>query len=302
MICQATYDSLEAIPQNLRDEFEQVNGKWQIKADAVPGIGPLFNAALSANSERQLGQLATKREELRIAKEELNKAQDKLAVLDTPGNKILSKADADTFDAYTTLGTPKEIKEKLANYDDLSGKVTRFETTDTLRKVTEANGLGDVKLNPEVLSDWLTSEDGKGHTVFIKTAESTDAKGAKVNVEVPFVRIEKTVDGKQQVSERELLPFAKEVLPEWKYSALVSGATVAPADKGKGKQPANGAGGGVKIPDLGSARKQADDTGSEKKRPIDIFNEQRAAKPNPFAPLNTASLLPMGAAPITRDK
>ncbi len=303
MICQATYDSLEAIPEALREEFEQKNGKWQLKSEAIPGVGPLFNSALAANESKAVGQVKTRNERIRVLEEELNTAKDKLAVLDTPGNKVLSKDDAASFDAYVALGTPKEIKTKLAQNEELSGKVAKFETGDALAKVAQANGLGDVKINPEVLTDWLTSADNKGVTVFVKTVEQTDAKGAKTNVEVPHVRIEKNEDGVTKVSERELLPFAKEVMPEWKYTALIATGEEA---SGGGKKTATkaaagaGNGSGVKIPDLSSARKPVTE-GSDKKRPIDLFNEQRAAKANPFA--KNGATGPLAAmAPQTRDK
>jgi hypothetical protein len=281
MICQATYESLESIPEALRDEFQQVNGKWQLKDSAIPGVGPLFNSALAANEQKAVGQVKTRNEKIKALEEELNLANDKLAVLDTPGNKVLSKADAETFEAYTKLGTPTEITSKLQNQTELEKKVTTFETGQALSKVTTANGLGDVKLNPEVLTDWLASDASKGIKAFVKTVESTDSKGAKVSVEVPYVRIEKTVDGKIEVTEKELLPFAKETLADWKYAALTSGASAtADTANGKGKPIKQAGGAGVKIPDLGSASRTP--TEGDKKRPVDVFNEQRAAKPNAF--------------------
>ena len=113
MICESQYDSLEAIPETLRGEFEQINGKWQLKQSAIPGVGPLFNSALAANEARAVGQVKTRNEKIRGLEEENNQLKDKLSVLDSPGNKVLSKADADTFDTYTALGTPTEIQKKL---------------------------------------------------------------------------------------------------------------------------------------------------------------------------------------------
>lgn len=282
MICEARYNSLEAIPEALRDEFEQINGKWQLKISAIPGVGPLFNSALAANEEKAVGQVKTRNDKIRSLEEENNQLKDKLSVLDTPGNKVLSKADADTFDAYTALGTPTEIKTKLEKLPELEGKVTRFETSESLVKVTKANGLGNTKLNPEVLTDWLSSPENKGTSVFVKTEERTDAKGAKVSVEIPYLRIEAQENGKTTVSEKELLTYAKEKMPEWKYSALVAGAIDAASTNGKGNTAPANTGGGLRVPDLGSAR-QEPTTDGDKKRPVDKYNEQRAAKPNPFA-------------------
>lgn len=279
MICNATYESMEAIPEALRDEFEQVNGKWQLKASAIPGVGPLFNSALAANESKAVGQVKTRNEKIRVLEEENNSLKDKLSVLDSPGNKVLSKADANTFDAYAALGTPTEIKAKLEKLPELEGKVTQFETADSLVKVTKANGLGDVKLNPEVLTDWLRDPANNGITAFVKTEERTDTKGAKVSVEVPYVRVETLEDGKTKVSEKELLTFAKEKMPDWKYTALVAGSV---EDTNGKKAPAPANTNGVRVPDLGSARQEPGaETGAE--RPVDRFNKQRQAKPSPFA-------------------
>lgn len=291
MICEAQYDSLEAIPEALRGEFEQVNGKWQLKTSAIPGVGPLFNSALAANEAKAVGQVKTRNERIRILEEENNQIKDKLSVLDSPGNKVLSKADADTFDAYAKLGTPTEIQKKLEKLPELEGKVTKFETTESLVQVTKANGLGDTKLNPEVLTDWLAAPENKGLTVFVKTEERTDNKGVKTNVEVPYIRVEETENGTTKVSERELLTFAKEKMPEWKYSAMT--AAVA-GDDTRGKAPTGNQ--GKQVPNLGSARQEpGKDEGA--KRPVDKFNEQRAARPNPF----NKPVAPMaGGAPVIR--
>ena len=279
-ICNATYDSFEAIPEALRGEFEQVNGKWQLKQDAIPGVGPLFNAGLAANEARAVGQVKARNEKIREHEQTINQLQDKLAVLDSPGNRVLSKADADTFDALVALGTPTEIKSKLERLPELEGKVTKFETSESLVQVTKATGLGDIKLNPDVLTDWLGSPENAGLAAFVKTEERQDAKGQKVSVEVPYVRVEERgADGKVTVSEKELLTFAKEKMPTWKYNALVAGSE---ADLVKGQAPVNNpAPLGLKVPDLGSTRDKpkADET----ERPVDRYNKQRAAKPNPFA-------------------
>lgn len=297
MICEATYTSFEAIPETLREEFEQVSGKWQLKQSAIPGVGPLFNSALAANEAKAVGQVKTRNERIRVLEEENNQIKDKLAVLDSPGNKVLSKADADTFDAYAKLGTPTEIKTKLDKLPEMEGKVLKFETSESLVKVTKANGLGETTLNPEVLSDWLASEENKGVKVFVKTEERLDAKNQKVSVEVPYLRIEKLENGQTTVTEKELLPFAKENMLGWKYDALVAGT---PSDTDKGKQQlapnTGGNGSGVRVPNLGSARQEPTEEKAE--RPVDKFNKARAAKPNPFTKSPTGVMA--GGIPIVR--
>lgn len=275
MICQATYDSLDVIPDTLRDEFHQVNGKWQLKDTAVPGVGQLFNAALAANETKAVDQVKKRNETIRQLQEENNGLKDKLSVLDTPGNKVLSKEDATLFDNYIKMGTPKEVETKLTEHGQLTQKVSRFEATETLGKIAKAG----VKINPDVLADWAMSAEAEGVKFFVKSVEQPDGKGGKITVEVPYARIEKKNGDQVEVSERELLPFAKESLPEWKYAALTVGIDTKPVIGSVQPPKVNT---GVRVPDLGSASAPADNSGG-KKRPVDRFNEEREGKPNPFS-------------------
>lgn len=273
MICQASYDNHADIPEAHREEFHQVNGKWVLKDTAIPGVGALFNTALAANSERQLSQLATKKTRISELEGQLNAAQDKLAILDAPGSKVLSEGDTKQWEAYVKLGTPGDIEKQLGEALAVKDKVAQFEIAETMSKIATPES----KINAAVLSDWATSKEGEGLTFFVKSVEQDNGKGVKAAVDVPFVRIEtKAADGKITVSEKELLPFAKETLPGWKYDALT---TVVADDgtKAKAAAPVKG----VRVPDLGSATKPAaGDTAKE--RPVDRFNKQREEKPNPF--------------------
>lgn len=294
MICQATYDSFESIPEALRDEFHQVSGTWRLKDSAIPGVGQLFNSALAANERKAVDQVKTRNERIRALEEQLNAANDKLATLDTPGNAVLSKEDSALWERYNKLGTPKEIEDKLGELPSLKQKVEKAEVAEAMSKIASAGGV-----NTEVLSDWATSPEGAGFKFFVKSVEQTDAKGAKTVTEVPYVRVEKTENGTIKVEERELLPFAKETLPEWKYNALVAAAESKGPENGNGRPAAQRAavGGGVKIPDLGSAQNQPK-ADTAKQRPVDKFNEQRAARPSPFANkaagIITPPILPTG--------
>lgn len=277
MICQATYSSLDAIPEALRDEFTQVNGKWQLKEEAIPGVGSLFNSALAANEQKAVGQVKTRNERIRALEEENNTLKDRASVLDQPGHKVLSPEDSRSFEAYTTLGAPEEIKAKLTELPKLSQKVLQFETKENLGQIVKV-GSG---INLDVLADWAATSEAEGLSFFVKSVEQIDTKGNKTNVEVPYARIEKLADGKTTVSEKELLPFAKETLPEWKYAALTTASNGSEGDN-KILQKTIINNGGVKIPNLGSARK-APSGEPDKKKPVDTFNEQRANRPSPFA-------------------
>jgi len=272
MICQATYDSLDAIPEALRDEFEQVNAKWQLKASAIPGVGPLFNSALAANERKAVDQVKTRNEKIRLLEEEKNNLEDKLATLDVPGHKVLSKEDSELWDKYNALGTPKEIEGKLEQLPTLQQKVAKAESAEMVAKIATAGGV-----NTEVLSDWASN--ATGLTFFTKSVEQTDAKGVKTTVEVPYVKVETIDGGKTKVEEKELLPFAKETLPEWKYTALttVNGDAASSSSHGN-TAPRQVA--GVQLPSLGSATTKP--AGDKKERAVDKANKERAAKPNPF--------------------
>lgn len=265
MICQATYSSLDAIPENLREEFEQVNGKWQLKDSAVPGVGTLFNSALAANEQRAVTQVKKRNERILALEEENNSLKDKVSMLDTPGVKVLSPEDAQTFEKFFKLGTPAEIESILNEYKEIKSKVTQFETREALGKITEAVG---GKINTEVLSDW--AKDAPSLTFFVKSVEQAD----KTMSDVAFVKIEEAKDGKVEVKERELLPFAKEVLPDWKYSALTSVSD--PKERTAAGTPPKGA----RLPDFRSANEKPKDDAP--KKPVEKFNEARASRPSPF--------------------
>lgn len=272
MICQATYESLEAIPEALRDEFEQKNGKWQLKESAIPGVGPLFNAAVAANAQKAVDQVKVRNQRITDLETENLSLKEKLAVLDNPGHRALSKEDADAFDRYAKLGTPKEVESRISRLSELEEKVRHVELKEKIQKV--ATALPEVKLDPEVLSDWASGPEGAGLEFFVKEASVTDDKGKKVTREVPFVKVEKKEGGKVEVTEHELLTYAKANLPEWKYNALLSGGQASQAPQPRAP--------GVRMPDLGST-KQSPGAEPQKEKAIDKFNKQRAGRPNPFA-------------------
>lgn len=269
MICQAIYDSFDAIPEALRAEFENKNGKWQLKDDAIPGVGPLFNAAVYANEQRAITQ--AKNKQTRIEELERQNSDLKLASAGEPGSVTLTKEDAALWKEYTPLGTPKDLKKKIALVDELQVKVGQVETADQIQKVVKDTGL-----NHEVLTDWAMSPDGKGVSFFTKT--SKDASGKEVVTAYAKIETDKG-GGKVEVSEVELLPFAKEKLPEWKYDALV-----AAGDKKTTTTTQPAAGTGTRLPNLGSTRTGAAEGNGGNERPVDRFNKARTERPSPFAP------------------
>lgn len=280
MIVNATYDSLDAIPEkfegSIRDEFHQVNGKWVLKDDAVPGVGPLFNAGLYANEQRALTQYKTTKTRADNLETEVGQLKDRLAISDQPGTVILSPQDAKIWEKYQKLGTPNEVEKKLNELPTLQEKVTRFETETAMSKLVE-----QVQLNSEVLSDIIATSPNKLE-VFVKEVDAIDAKGNAVKVPTAYVKVESTVDGKAFLEEKELIPYVKETQPQWKAEALIAAKV---DEKGKPvtkpaapvtKPPA-----GVRLPNLGSTNQTVAKT-EEAERPVDRFNKRRESQPNPF--------------------
>lgn len=275
MIVQSVYDSVDQIPPEYKDEFEFKNGKWQLKADAIPGVGDLFNAGIVANRDRALDQLKAKNTEIQNLNEQLKEAQSKANSAIPAGAVVLQGDDAKAWNEYQALGTPKDLKKVVKEVQTLTEKVRTAELTQSLESVAKAAGL-----NHGVLSDWATHPiDGKGIS-FLTKKEKND-KGE--DIEVAYVKVETPIDGnpnKTEVKEHKLLDFAKEKLPDWKFDAL----TKVEGHKAETKAT------GVVMPNLGKANRDGvKPTGSEEKRAVDKFNAERAQVPNPFTPAQTQS-------------
>lgn len=281
MICQAIYDNLESIPEALRDEFEQVDGKWRLKETAVPGVGPLFNAALAANEKKAVGQVKTRNERIQaleaektVLETERDDARDELSTYKMPGGRVLSKEDAELFDSYTKLGTPKDLETKLGEFETLQTTVTNLERSTTVAAIA-----AKANVNAEVLTDWAGTPEAQGVEFFLKTVTTKEA-GKDVTNEVPFARYEKDEAGKKITVEENLMEFAKTRMPEWKFNALTA---VVADDKDKNKTATTG----VRLPALGSAAAPAAPA-KDGERPVDRFNAARSAGNNPLRPNKTA--------------
>jgi hypothetical protein len=266
-ICQAWYDSLEAIPEALRDEFEQSGARWRLKADAIPGASELLNPGLAANRDRALTQYTNEQQKSQRLEADLSQAQTELNNIRQPGAVVLSGDDAKAWEAYTKLGTPKELKKIAEELPELKARVEGQALTQSLQEIAETTGL-----NHEVLSEWATGKKGEGVTFLTKDGEG----GAKV----PYVKIEaKGDDGKVTVQEHELTAYAEEHLPGWMFTAL----TTAEDGKTVERQAAQQKPMGVLLPNLGKATGKPAPA-EKKERPADRFQKQRDAVPSPFAP------------------
>lgn len=256
MIANATYDSLESIPEtfegNLRDEFHQVGGKWVLKDSALPGVAQVFHSAIYANEQRAVDQ--AKRHKKRADELEIKVKDLSDQVVSDPGAVVLSPDDAKLWETYSKLGTPKDLEAKIGELSTLREKVETHELTTAVSGLAQEFGF-----NSDVLADWAVSSQ---NLQFV----TKEVEGKKL----PFVRVEEADDkGKVTVSEKQLDVYAKETLPEWKYNALMTGA--------KTTEPRTT---GVRLPNVGSA--QNGTSLPEAKKAVDVFNAERAAKPNPF--------------------
>lgn len=283
MICNPSYDSFDSIPEALRDEFEQVDGKWSLKPDAIPGVGAHFNKALADNEKKAVGQVKTRNErikaleaEVAAVEEQRDAAKDELITYKQPGAKVLSKEDAENFDSYIKLGTPKDIEAKITKATQLESEVTGLKTSQTFTEIATK-----AKLNPEVLTDWVGSAEIDGVDFYMKSITAKDPKTGKDETqEVPYVRYDADEGGKKITREKELLEFAKEKMPAWKYQALTNATPAA--------EPQKKQNGGVQMPNLGSAASAAAAPTDSTARPVDRYNAERAAKASPFAPRTPA--------------
>lgn len=284
MICEAIYTSLEAIPEALRDEFEQVDGKWQLKSTAVPGVGQLFNRSLAANEKKAVDQVKKRNQkisdleaEVTRLTTELETAKDEADVVKAPGSKVLSKEDAESFDTYVKLGTPKDIQAKVEKLDSLTQELNQLRTSKTVAEIAAA-----ANLNPEVLEDFLISDKGRG--IQLETEDVTVRENGKDTITKKVVaRVTKDENGKIIESKVDFLEVAKERMAGYQFEALTKGAQ--PDAQGKvasnnnnQQQPQTG----VRLPNLGSANQHQPSSGGDGKSWAEKFNEERANKPNPL--------------------
>lgn len=258
MICEAVYNSFDEIPDTFKSEFESVNGKWQLKETAIPGVGPLFNAALDANAKKAVEQVKRRNQRIKDLEAELDSANTKLELVDIPGATVLNPDDAKLFEEYTKLGSVKDLQEKLEKFADLENQSKEFTLKESIKTISEKTGL-----NYDVLIDWA---------LLAKDVEFTSKEVQENGKQIikPLVKLSSKNDkGEISVTEIDLLEHAKKELPDWKFTALTETSKVT-------EKP------GVKIPVLhSSTTDQANN--NEPESTAEKFNKRRAAAaPNPF--------------------
>jgi hypothetical protein len=302
MICQSVYATAAEIPDFAKADFEQrADGKFYLKPDAIPGAAELLNPGLEANRARWQQQKEAADGRATAAETRAANAEAELSRIRTPGAVVLSGDDARAWQTLSTLPIPvKEIPKAISTeLPDLRTKVARGELEKSLREISEKS---HVKINGDVLADWLSGERGKGLKAVLKPAEVDDGKGGKVTVQMPFIVKSEPVSGSPNTfkeTETALIDFAKSNLPSYLVTALET-----PAASGGASGDAGGSGGGansgapvitgsVRLPNLGGGAATgttgATKGGTDANSVVDGFNAARDTRKNPLSPTQTAA-------------
>lgn len=303
MLVNSVYDTPEQIPEFARNEFERraSDGKMVLKQDAIPGAAELFNTGLAANRDRALQQKQAADTARDAAEARARTLDEELTRLRQPGAVILVGDDAKTWQTLSTLETPvkelpKIIREELPT---LRQRVAKSELDTTLRDINEKS---HVKLNVDVLTDWLSGERGKGLKAVLKPVEILDDKQQKVTVQMPFiVKQEPTGTNTFKETETLLTDFATANLPAYLASALTQVGDAGATGGGNSNASGSTTGGNVpqiitgafRLPDLGGASpagtKGATKGATGAAAIVESFNAERDTRKNPLTPNAPAS-------------
>lgn len=299
MLVKSVYDTEAEIPDFAKAEFERrADGKYYLKQDAIPGAAELLNPGLEANRARWQQQKEAADGRATSAETRAANAERELATLRTPGAVVLSGDDAKAWNGIVSSGVAAKDVPKLLTTElpELRRKVERSELDATLRLIAEKS---HVKLNPDVLSDWLSGERGKGLKVVLKPVEILNDKQEKVTVQMPYIVKSEPVAGQANTfkeTETLLTDFAKANLPAYLVIALeqvgdAAGGGQTNADgststgPGGSQQNITGA---FRLPDLGG-KPPAGTQGAQKGATgaaaiVEAMNAERDTRKNPLVP------------------
>lgn len=189
------------------------------KDDAQEGLKKLLEKH-SNDAMALAGQLHTEnfqlREQKRALKAQLD-AAEKLKPAD--GSVVLSKAEAERYDAYKALGKPEELGAIRTERDELKTKVAKAERDSSLRTVAEVEGF-----DAEVFTSLVTND---------QSFEIKEIKKDNQTIKQAFIVIES--DGKKE--SKPLAEFAAEkwskFLPALKPEPEVKGTPIIKQTKGE---------------------------------------------------------------------
>jgi len=286
-ILKSKYTKLKDIPKWAREANlyqQQDSGEYVFRIDQVEGATELAAPGLTANRDafRDEKDEAIRQRDAAVQRAEA--AEKDLSKLRTPGSVVLSPDDTTEWNAMKALGTSKEISKKLDELKDAKVKIENIDASKARGDFAKAAGI-----NETVFDDWLSSDRGEGITKYFTKEElvKDEKTGKEEKVQVPYLTLEKQVDGKTKTEDVKLETYAKTVLPVYQYEALQkvdtneSGEQTTTDTKDK-KKP-------FYVPAFDDKEKddKSEDKSSTKRsegeRPVDFYNENRSTGKSPFA-------------------
>lgn len=283
MLLQAIYDSFEAIPEFARAEYEQKNGKWALKQDAIQGGAEHLNSGLAANRDA----LRTEKEQLQARAQQADHraqtAEAEVSRLKSPGTFILSADDKKSFDAYVALGDVKTVKAKIEEHGTLKVRVSQIEKSEALRAVADA-----AKVNFDVLNDQLAMPGRENLSVAVEDVTVKDAAGKDVLTKQAVMLVNVTENGVLKQNKFPLADYVKANWPGYVAEALAKPAQIA------GQTPNPQAGQPVISPSpmmtfpVVAQSAQNQQPAFDPNKIAEQFNAQRNARPNPLEPAQAA--------------
>lgn len=197
------------------------------------GKGPDLTAAIQAllvkhdnNASAAINQLLSENFKLREDKRKLKEAAD--AKVDKPaeGSVILTKAEAERWEAYKLLGKPDDVKAALAERDTLKAENAKAQRKELLRSVAEVEGF-----DPDVLTS-LAANDLGFEVKEVKDKEGKALKQAFVIIKSGDKQESKALTDYANETWQKFLPALKpSETPEKKSNS--SGTPYVPQKKGE---------------------------------------------------------------------
>lgn len=283
MLLQAIYDSFDAIPEFARAEYEQKNGKWALKQDAIQGGGEHLNSGLAANRDALRAEKEQAQARAQQAEQRAQTAEAEVSRLKSPGTFILSADDKKSFDAYVALGDVKTVKAKIEEHGTLKARVTQIEKSEALRAVADA-----AKVNFDVLNDQLAMPGRENLSVAVEDVAGKDAAGKDVVAKQAFMLVNVTENG---VIKQNKFPLADYVKTNW--PGYVAEALAKPAQANQQSyiqqngQPVISPTPVMTFPPVAPSNQQQQPAFDPLKI-AEQFNAQRNARPNPLDPAPAA--------------
>lgn len=195
-----TYDSLDAVPEALREHYELSGGKYIPK---VSDDHPLVVNSTKLLNEKNAAETATRDVQIKLDAANADLASARAGSLPR-GQRAVSAADAELLEKIKAHGTADEVTKKLTEHKDLSEKVAKTERDTQLRLVAKELGYDNVEafvLLPDLPEFEIREIAGKKSVIAkVKDGANIVEKPAAEFIEssplnAPFVPVLKTKGG-----------------------------------------------------------------------------------------------------------